>query len=250
MLCKTDIARRFTRALPSYERHAAAQTEIASRLLMLLQNFIPPDIDCALEIGCGSGNYTRMLKNNLSANTWHVNDLCEACSSYVAADRFLAGDIETLPLDTPYDLITSASTFQWITNPALLLRKLHACLKPGGILAFSTFTPDNLFQIRTLTQTGLIYPSLEVWQNLLQQSGFQTSHFAADTITLKFDSPQAVLQHLKHTGVTAIRKHIWTKTRLSDFYAQYRARYETDGKFPLTYTPLYIIAQHISNHTS
>lgn len=250
MLCKANIAQRFTRSLSSYEHHATAQREIASRLLELLKDFAPHKIDCVLEIGCGSGVYTHMLQKHLSAKQWHINDLCEACSNYVAADFFLAGDIENVPLDASYDLVTSASTFQWIANPALLLRKLNACLKTGGILAFSTFTPNNLFQIRTLTQAGLVYPSIEAWQKLLHQNGFQTNHISDHAITLTFDNARAVLKHLQHTGVTATQKHIWTKNRLLDFETQYRNRYETNGKLPLTYTPLYIIAQRTDSPTS
>ena len=38
---------------------------------------------------------------------------------------------------------------------------------------------------------------------------------------LYFDSPKAVLQHLKATGVTATAQHRWTKQSLQQFYQDY-----------------------------
>ncbi|KPN72694.1 hypothetical protein AKG09_00800 [Neisseria sp. 83E34] len=244
MPCKTDIARRFTRALPSYGQNASAQAKIAGKLLTLLKQQFSGKVARALEIGCGSGIYSRLLQNSLTVQEWHVNDICPACEAWVSAHRFLSGDIETLALNTQYDLITSASTFQWLADPAALMHKLNACLNTGGILAFSTFTPENLFQIKSLTGAGLDYPTEQEWRQLLQDCGFHVCDIESESLTLHFDSPLAVLQHLKHTGVTATQKQMWTKSRMQHFTEAYRDRYATDdGRYPLTYTPLYILAQ-------
>ncbi|WP_107688075.1 malonyl-ACP O-methyltransferase BioC [Neisseria wadsworthii] len=243
MLCKTDIARRFTRALPSYAQNAPAQTQIAGKLLTLLKQQFSGEAACALEIGCGSGIYSGLLQSSLPVQEWHVNDLSTACEAWVSAHRFLGGDIETLALNTQYDLITSSSTFQWLADPAALVRKLNACLNTGGILAFSTFTPENLFQIKSLTGAGLDYPTEQEWRRLLLNCGFHVCHTESESLTLHFDSPLAVLQHLKYTGVTATQKQMWTKSRMQHFAEAYRNRYATDGRYPLTYTPLYIVAQ-------
>lgn len=242
MPCKTDIARRFTRALPAYGQHAAAQTAVAQRLLALVQSHLSEPPAHVLEIGCGSGIYTRLLQRHIPAKTWHINDLCESCRQHVQADRFLGGDIETLPLPQQYNLITSASAFQWLADPAALLVKLNACLKTGGLLAFNTYTPDNLHQIKALTGAGLHYPDQTYWQTALDQAGFRLLHIESERITLHFDSPQAVLHHLKNTGVTATGPYRWTKARLAAFCRQYRERYAAHNTVPLTYTPLYIVA--------
>ena len=242
MPSKHQIARRFARALPVYEHHAAAQLRIAQKLAADVQS-LRGDYGCVLEIGCGSGVYTRLLQAALKAESWHINDLCPECSDNVAADVFLAGDIETLPLTASYDLITSASAFQWLADPDALLRKLNACLKENGLLAFNTFDADNLYQIKNLTGAGLHYPTAAHWAALLQQNGFELISSEAETITLWFDDAREVLAHLKHTGVTATAQQHWTRARLHDFAQAYRERYQQNGRLPLSYTPLYFIAR-------
>lgn len=118
---KQQIARRFTRALPVYEQHAAAQIRIAEKLASDIQA-LRRDYGCALEIGCGSGVYTRLLQTALNVAHWHINDLCPECAANIKADRFLPGDIEAIELPSSYDLITSASTFQWLAEPDRLLQ--------------------------------------------------------------------------------------------------------------------------------
>ena len=239
---KQQIARRFTRALPVYEQHAAAQIRIAEKLASDIQA-LRRDYGCALEIGCGSGVYTRLLQTSLNVAHWHINDLCPECAANIKADRFLPGDIEAIELPSSYDLITSASTFQWLAEPDRLLQKLNACLKAGGILAFNTFDPDNLHQIKALTGAGLHYPDAAHWTALLRKNGFDLLASEAQTITLWFDDARQILSHLKHTGVTATAQQHWTRTRLQAFSEDYRRRYQQNGRLPLTYTPLYFIAE-------
>lgn len=239
---KAEIARRFTRALPLYGQNAQAQHQIAQKLSDILAGYTPKHIGRALEIGSGSGIYSRTLQNRLHVSEWHLNDLCSEARHYATCDRFIAGDIETLPLNDRYNLITSASTFQWLDDPQALLRKLNACLKTGGILAFNTFTPENLFQIKTLTGIGLDYHPIDSWPIFLRQNGFQVRYTETATITLYFNDPHAVLRHLQHTGVTATQKHTWTPRRLRRFYAEYGKHYKTNQHYPLTYTPFFILA--------
>lgn len=61
---------------------------------------------------------------------------------------------------------------------------------------------------------------------------------------LEFDSPKAVLLHLKQTGVTATHQSMWTKTKLQDFYQNYEKNYRTSsGKVRLTYAPILGLAK-------
>ena len=54
----------------------------------------------------------------------------------------------------------------------------------------------------------------------------------------------AVLQHMRQTGVSGIRKQAWTKTKLQAFCHDYHAIYATaDGGVCLSQHPLYLIAR-------
>ena len=150
-----------------------------------------------------------------------------------------------MPHTDTYDLITSASAFQWFKDPESFIRTVAGLLRPDGIFLFNTFSPDNLPEIRTLTNRGLHYPSTETLMKWLG-AAFSAVYKHEEQIVLTFDSPRDVLMHLKRTGVTATPRHeeVWTRSRLARFDEAYRERFSTpDGQVTLTYTPLYFLAK-------
>lgn len=238
----------FTRALSSYGKNAGAQHDISHRLASLLPR--RPDIRYRrmLEIGCGTGGFTRALKQRCSIDEWVLNDLCENCMEKISRifpempPQFIAGDAETTVFPGRFDLIASASVFQWIRDPETFFHKLSGLLIPHGALLFSTFTPGNLHEIKELTGKGLTYPSpadLTRWLS----ADFTLRHCREEEITLTFDTPLHVLKHLKATGVTATGGGFWTKGMQETFCKQYIQRFSTtDHQVTLTYRPLYVRA--------
>ncbi|WP_273402599.1 malonyl-ACP O-methyltransferase BioC [Actinobacillus porcinus] len=247
MIGKTQIKKCFTQAQPFYEQQALAQREIIRQLTALLTGHQRNFHHC-LEIGCGSGQLTRELAQQVSIQRWDLNDLCEQhrAISQILPDqsfRFIQGDAEQLCLPRQYDLIATASTVQWFENKPQFLARCAAHLLPRGLLLFSTFAPENLSEIKQLTQVGLDYPTVMQWQQWLSDD-FEILHLSSDKIVLEFDSPKAVLLHLKQTGVTATHQTIWTKKKLQDFYQNYEKNYRTSsGKVRLTYAPILGLAK-------
>ena len=134
---------------------------------------------------------------------------------------------------------------QWFEDPERFIRRCHDLLAPGGILALSTFGPDNLHEIRSITSSGLDYPPLERLRQMLSSAGLVTVTAEEESIVLDFPSAIEVLRHLKHTGVNGITRTSWTPARLARFSDEYMLRFGTpDGNVTLTYHPVYLIARH------
>ena len=178
-----------------------------------------------------------------------MNDLCEDCREKIdrlfpgSPPRFIAGDAETLSFPGKFDLIASASVFQWIKEPEAFLHKLSGLLVPQGTLLFSTFVPGNLHEIKELTGKGLAYPTSDALAKWLSAADFDLLHQEEETIVLTFNTPLDVLRHLKATGVTATGNGRWTRGRQESFCKQYPEQFATtDGQVTLTYRPLYILA--------
>ena len=247
-----QISRRFTRALSTYDRHAEAQQQICLRLTELLQQQGKTSFNRALEIGCGSGGFTRILMDKFPIKEWVINDLCSSCQQFVphanssgnAEPLFMAGDAEALNFPSPFDLIASASAFQWMKDQKAFLKKLFGLLNPNGILLFNSFTSNNLKEIRQLTGKGLDYPEPSLLREWIKEAGFLLLHEEQETITLSFDHPLEVLRHLKYTGVTATGDgSVWTRQKQALFCDRYQQLYGNDKhKVTLTYSPIYWVA--------
>lgn len=244
-MTKTTIAKRFGTAMKSYDDHAHAQKHICQTLAKLLASLPALSPSRILEIGAGTGQLTRQLSPLYGGAIWDISDLCFVLPHLpknLSLGTFYQGDFEKSPLQSAkqrYELIVSASTVQWFDDPQGFVTSCHRLLKDGGYLLVSTFSPDNLWQIKTLTGVGLSYPSLDDWRTFLND--FKLLTLYERPIVLHFDTPKQLLIHLKKTGVTGLGT-AWTKSRLTQFYSDYE-RHRTKNGLALTYAPIYILAQ-------
>ncbi|QXB47730.1 malonyl-ACP O-methyltransferase BioC [Acinetobacter seifertii] len=246
-LNKNLVAERFAKAGQSYSEHAVVQKQICQNLMGLLKQFCPSTMSRVFEIGCGSGNLTRLLVEAFQIEDLILNDLYAEVQQHFNHQehlKWLIGDIETLELPQQLDMIVSGSALQWMQDLLRLLKRCNEALTDSGWLCFSTFGAKNLIEIKELTGQGLSYWSLENWTSALTQAGFEILHLSESQTQLYFDSPKAVLQHLKATGVTATAQHRWTKQSLQQFYQDYERFKHAEG-YALTYHPIYCIARRM-----
>lgn len=249
MIDKAEIECRFRRSIESYDENAYVQKVIVERLYSLLaehQDYIPEKV---LEIGCGTGLLTRKLRQQASADRLFVNDLVEemcrktADACCIDPKHLIIGDIERIHLNVKFNMIVSASTFQWFAHPADTFKKLALCLTRGELLVFSTFGCQNLQELKAVTGSGLPYMDAEGISRLLEPY-FEVVIREEELYTLYFDEPVEVLRHLKKTGANAGNAaQVWTKGRITHFTESYNRLFLSDGKCPLTYHPLYFVCR-------
>lgn len=250
-LDKHNIAQRFARAGQSYQRQAVVQQKIAQHLAEQIAVFCPESWSKVFEMGCGSGYLTRQLLNQRSLPHLYLNDLYAEVQQHfqdLSSVQWYLGDIEQIRWPDALDAIVSTSALQWMADLDAVFRHCYASLLPQGALCFSSFGPDNLLQIKQLTGQGLHYFTLKQLREKLQAAGFEILYLEQQRQQLYFAQPQAVLQHLKATGVTATnRSYRWTKQSLQQFYRGYQQFSTTGGQgevlYPLTYHPIYCIAR-------
>lgn len=251
---KSQVALRFAQAHRSYNDHAVVQKLICQQLLKLIclyQDEIK--LQNVLEIGCGSGQLSQFLLQNFDINQMILNDLYPEIEEYFENHnnvQFLIGDIETLSLNMPLDLVVSSSALQWVDDIDVVLSKIFKGLKPDGLFCFSSFGLKNLLEIKQLTGQGLNYLQPSELKEYLEKNGFEILHLSESLELMHFDHPRLVLKHLKATGVTATASHFrWTKTKLNEFYQNYEIfklnKTQNKQQYPLTYHPIYCIARRM-----
>jgi trans-aconitate 2-methyltransferase len=92
-----------------------------------------------VDLGCGAGNVTALLRQRFPAAEVVGVDDSEAMlakAREAAPDcRFVAADIAAWVPDAPPDLIYSNAALQWLGDHEALFPRLLSLLAPGGVLA-------------------------------------------------------------------------------------------------------------------
>ncbi len=246
---KQLVRRRFRRALPTYAGHAEVQRRMAARLVAMIENAgASTHLGRVFEFGSGSAMLTSILFERHSADEFFANDLVAESRAFVEkavtgrnVERltFLPGDVERLdPLPGNLDLAVSNATVQWLHEPARFFERLAASVKPGGIVAFSTFGAENMHEIAALGEAALPYQSLD---KIAALSGelFELVAIEDEIVRQEFDSPEAVLRHIRETGVNGVARRAWTRSQYLDFLQRYRSAYPSGEGVTLTWHPVY-----------
>jgi len=150
MRTKDIVERNFSRHARHYEAYDAVQRTIGARLIARLGTGRFARI---LDVGCGTGGYTRLLHERYRGARTQGIDLSaamiEEARRRVAGEgiEFVVGDAETVAFDTPFDLITSNACFQWFAHLDGTLARCAEALAEDGLLAFSSLGPGTFREL-------------------------------------------------------------------------------------------------------
>jgi len=243
----TTLQKCFRRAAATYDAQAQVQKTVAAHLWHMIADHIQPGVRL-LEIGAGTGMLTRHLfaaqPSTLTLNDVYLSpQLTRYLHSLPHGIVFLEGDAMVVDWGAPYDAIVSASTFQWFSDLDSLFARCAHYMRPGGMLAFSSFLPGTLGELTRLTGVGLHYANAQELRYRLSPL-FDILTLEESSIVLHFATPRDVLTHLRETGVTGCSKPVgWNTRRYAAFVKDYAASYSDEKGMRLTYRPVYVLAQ-------
>jgi malonyl-CoA O-methyltransferase len=163
------VARSFGARAASYEEHAGLQRAVAERLALLLPPLASPRV---LELGCGTGLFSRHLLARYPDGTFVFSDLApsmvEQCRRNLANRgrghvSFEVMDAARPAIDGPFDLIATSMTLHWLIDPSATLNTLRQLLAPDGVLVYATIGGKSFPEWRdVLTAQGLPIGLLEI----------------------------------------------------------------------------------------
>lgn len=160
-----------------YLKFEAERTQPAADLTARLQLENPKKI---LDIGCGPGNSTRLLKDKYpSADVFGIDkspEMIEAAKKSHPDINFQIKDAEAELKETGggFDVVFSNAAIQWIPNHEKLIPEMMALVNTGGILGVQIPMTDEA-------------PMYEIVQSLLKQPEWE-NEFASPRIF--YNSPQ------------------------------------------------------------
>lgn len=119
-----------------------------------------PD-NCVLDLGCGSGAMSALLKERGKAGEiWGVEKFPDAAHNARDSgtfDKVFEGDLEEIIAELPknhFNYVIAGDILEHLVDPWSVCEKLNACLVPGGTFICSIPNIRNLSFILALTFKG------------------------------------------------------------------------------------------------
>lgn len=259
-----DVRRAFSRAARSYDAHAVLQREIAKRLIEHL-NFTKIHPGRILDIGCGTGFFTRLLRTRFRRARITALDISEAMLQQTrrAQGRRLpwhgrndhcAGDAAALPFrNATFDLVCSNLAMQWVPEPEAMLAEMRRVLAPGGLMLFSTFGRRTLAELRQALagiRSGhaghvLPFPDVTSLGDALMRLPVELTVTDSDLFTLTYPDTLSLVRELKGLGASASairgrRGGLYGPALIRELDCVYSARHrDEDGRIRASFEALY-----------
>jgi malonyl-CoA O-methyltransferase len=228
---KALVATRFSNRATTYDDVTPVQTQLRQALAAQIGSHAfsqnPVDI---LELGCGTGSLTQWLHRTHPEARITALDLAP---DMVAAAKRRCPGVQAVVADAeeyvqqaqgPWDLICSSATVQWFSQPGETLQRCRKLLRPGGLLAISTFGDATFHELRdafaAVEPDGgrvLPLPSTSSWRTLFPDADMQESF-----IVQTFPDVRAFLASVQLAGANSASKGSTRPLRRSVYAAMLR----------------------------
>jgi len=196
-----------------------------------------------VDLGCGTGELTRLLHDDLQAReTVGIDNsatMLGRSAPYAGHGlRFETADIGTFSGDPPYDLVFSNAALHWLPDHPALLERLTRAVAPGGQLAVQV--PANHDHASHLVATEVAaeapfpealggyvrVPSVlppEAYARLLDRLGFAEQLVRLHVYAHHLPARDDVVEWVKGTTLVDYQQRL-SADLFTEFLARYRAR--------------------------
>ncbi|HID98301.1 MAG TPA: methyltransferase [Thermodesulfobacteriaceae bacterium] len=249
MSIKGRVACSFSRAASTYDAYAGVQADVADELAGRIRGILPERI---LEIGCGTGSFTRKLAGMFADAEIMAIDI----SSEMVAEarkkisgregiRFEQVDGESLDcrFSGPYDLIVSSGALHWFEDLGNALVRYGDLLAPGGVVAAAVFGSGSLIELQKTLERMLgpgaglpvgSFPGRDMLEGYLARA-FSRWAIVERKYTRRYPDLLTLLKNLKNTGVAPVPGNgpvVRSWGRIKELEDQYTRRF---GQIKATY---------------
>ena len=149
-----SVAASFGARAQSYDAHAELQRAVAATLARRLPELARPRV---LELGCGTGLFSRHLLARYPDGSFVFSDLapamveqCRRMLEPTPRARFAIIDAEAPEGHGAFDLIGLSMTLHWLPDPAAALERLRRLLSPRGVLVYATLGRESFAEWRSV----------------------------------------------------------------------------------------------------
>ncbi|MFH1798686.1 MAG: adenosylmethionine--8-amino-7-oxononanoate transaminase [Candidatus Omnitrophota bacterium] len=209
---KTIVIRNFSKSARDYDKHAKIQKKCAEKLVEYRAG--RKKIESILEIGCGTGVYTGILREKYKQADITAIDISKDMIKNARKKnsknniQFIVMDGEEIDLPGKFDLITSNASFQWFSNFDNVLESFSKLLSDKGGLSFSTYGPDTFKELKKVIEiyrgrvqaiSSSRFLPLDVLESSLKKR-FKNVEIKKECFSASFSSLWEFLRDIKKSG--------------------------------------------------
>lgn len=231
-----QVRRAFSRAAGSYESAAHVQRNAEARLLESLDYLDDPALQRAppqrvLDLGCGTGRASAALQKRWPKAQVLSMDMAmpmlqqtraatKRWNPFAQTPQAICANAGALPLaDGSVDVIFSNLCLQWVEDLGAVLNGFRRALKPQGLLLFSTFGPETLWELRSAFAQADAAPHVSPFVDIagvgdaLVNAGFFQPVIDREEEITQYPDLRALMQELRALGATnalSSRRHSLT----------------------------------------
>lgn len=199
-------ARRVARRVAArYDEDAFLAREVGDRLLSRV-SCVRMQPQLVLDLGAGTGADLPALRKRFPFSSMLALDASEVMLA--AVPRFWrrrpqrgVADAHLLPLpDDSVDLVYSNLMLPWCARPELVLAELWRVLRPGGVLFFSTLSPETAERFRAKACAERL-PDMPWWGAAMLREGFADPVVDVDRIYVDYSSRISLVRDMRVFGL-------------------------------------------------
>ena len=225
-----------------------------------------PDPGRIIDLGCGPGNSTAILRQRWpKADITGLDssaDMIAAASRSYPHHKWLIGDITAWSAGVPFDVVFSNAALQWVPRHAVIFPNLFDQVASGGVLAVQMPAHFNSSLHREILETAgdpawrhLMGPALNAmtkeppsfYYNLLRPLAAHLEIWETEYYHV-VDSPRSIVEWFRGTGMRPFLEALENEKQRKRFEELLQERYtrayppQNDGRILFPFRRLFIMA--------
>lgn len=203
------IGQRFSRSAKQYDAHARLQQHVMQHAFEQA-NARFSDTDHILDIGCGTGNFSRYASSKHKGWDLSAIDIAQGMCVLAAPhyQNIICADMTDMPYgDASFDGVFSSLAIQWVNDIEPAAHEMFRVLRYGGYAVITTFLEQTLCELREAsTRAGMksVVPmkTQEAYAELFTKAGFEVQKIERWQEVHHVPAVETLMAHLRAIGAT------------------------------------------------
>ena len=256
----TYRVQQFSRSANTYTQYSKVQQQIAKQLITYTKQSLGDiSLNKGVELGCGTGNLTKLLFLTFPKTQWLISDasqnMLEICEKKISQSSlktaFQLEQLDAYFWKSSCDIVISNTLVQWL-DLNQYLKNTRDNLSLGGYCIFSCFGKSHFKELYQILQeppfeikpiVGLHCSTL---LEALEKYNFKSIFLATEEITANYLNAIDFFKNIKKFGGSSGKPQLSHPHHINLIANKYNRLFKHQNSVIGTWNPIYVIAQKLN----